>query len=58
LLGLEEFLWRSVLEFHAGLLGLLVVALVLFLPGGVRTIRPYGIVALFRRWSGRPAEAK
>jgi len=45
-LGLEELLWRNVLEFHAGLLGLLVVALVLFLPGGVRDLRRYGL------WSG------
>ena len=50
LLGLEEILWRSVLEFHAGLLGLLVVLLVLFLPGGVRTIKPFGVVALARRF--------
>lgn len=42
-LGLEELLWRNVLEFHAGLLGLLVVALVLFLPGGVRDLKRYNL---------------
>lgn len=58
LLVLEEVVWRSVLEFHAGLLGLVVVALVLFLPGGVRTIQPYGIVSLAKRLFARPTVAK
>jgi branched-chain amino acid transport system permease protein len=48
-LGLEELLWRNVLEFHAGLLGLLVVALVLFLPGGLRDFKRAGLL----RWLGR-----
>jgi branched-chain amino acid transport system permease protein len=48
-LGLEELLWRNVLEFHAGFLGLLVVALVLFLPGGLRDIGRFGLVALWRK---------
>jgi branched-chain amino acid transport system permease protein len=52
-LGLEELLWRNVLEFHAGLLGVLVVALVLFLPGGLRGLRPLGLLALWRRHSLR-----
>lgn len=38
-LALEELLWRNILEFHAGLLGLLVVALILFLPNGLRALR-------------------
>lgn len=38
-LALEELFWRNVLEFHAGLLGLLVVVLILFLPGGLRQLR-------------------
>ncbi len=42
-LGLEELFWRNVLEFHAGLLGLLVVALVIFLPGGVRDLKRFSI---------------
>jgi branched-chain amino acid transport system permease protein len=35
-LGLEELIWRNSLEFHSGILGLLVVALVLFLPDGLK----------------------
>ncbi|WP_420133368.1 branched-chain amino acid ABC transporter permease [Rhodopseudomonas sp.] len=42
-LGLEELIWRNSLEFHAGFLGLLVVALVLFLPGGLRDLQGRGI---------------
>lgn len=41
-LGLEELIWRNSLEFHSGFLGLLVVALVLFLPGGLRDMRDRG----------------
>lgn len=42
-LALEELIWRNSLEFHAGILGLLVVALVLFLPGGLRELRGRGV---------------
>lgn len=42
-LGLEELIWRNSLEFHAGILGLLVVALVLFLPDGLWDLRGRGI---------------
>jgi branched-chain amino acid transport system permease protein len=35
---MEELVWRNLLEFHAGLLGIIVVALVLFLPTGIRGI--------------------
>lgn len=51
-LGLEEIFWRNVLEFHAGLLGLLVVALVLFLPNGLRDLRTFRITSLLH-WPGR-----
>jgi branched-chain amino acid transport system permease protein len=34
-LFLEETLWRNFLNFHAGILGLLIVILLVFLPGGV-----------------------
>ena len=34
-LFLEELVWRSFLTFHAGVLGLVVVFLVLFLPTGL-----------------------
>lgn len=42
-LALEELIWRNSLEFHAGILGLLVVALVLLLPGGLRELRGRGV---------------
>ncbi len=45
-LGLEELLWRNLLSFHAGLLGLLVVALVLFLPDGGRLTGWRGLARL------------
>jgi branched-chain amino acid transport system permease protein len=32
---LEELVWRNLLEFHAGMLGILVVLLILFLPDGL-----------------------
>ena len=46
---LEELIWRNSLEFHTGLLGLLIVALVLFLPGGLAQIRGLGLA----RWLDR-----
>ena len=33
---MEELVWRNLLQFHAGLLGIIVVCLVLFLPRGLR----------------------
>jgi len=53
-LGLEELIWRNSLEFHAGILGLLVVALVLFLPGGLRDLRGRGIWSWLRRSPPKP----
>jgi branched-chain amino acid transport system permease protein len=35
-LVLEEFVWRNVLNFHAGILGIIIVALLIFMPGGLR----------------------
>lgn len=35
---LEELVWRNFLTFHAGVLGLLVVALICFLPGGLMAL--------------------
>lgn len=46
-LALEELLWRNLLEFHAGILGLMVVLLVLFLPGGMSEARGLGLARLF-----------
>jgi branched-chain amino acid transport system permease protein len=47
---LEELVWRNLLQFHAGLLGIIVVLLVLFLPMGLRGI---DWPALFRAWGKR-----
>ena len=38
-LVLEEFVWRNVLNFHAGVLGILIVILLIFLPGGLGSFR-------------------
>jgi branched-chain amino acid transport system permease protein len=48
---MEELVWRNLLEFHAGLLGIIVVTLVLFLPAGLRGIDWSGL----RRGSRTPA---
>ncbi len=37
-LALEELVWRNILSFHAGVLGLLIVALLVFLPGGLKDL--------------------
>lgn len=49
---LEEVVWANVLTFHSGLLGVIIVALIFFLPGGVlgRDWR-----SLMRRRQGREA---
>lgn len=38
-LSLEELVWRNYLEVHTGVLGLLIVLLVLFLPKGLSSLR-------------------
>jgi len=37
-LGIEEMVWRNYLQIHSGVLGLLVVVLLLFLPNGMMSI--------------------
>ena len=37
-LVLEEFVWRNVLNFHAGILGIIIVALLVFMPGGLSSV--------------------
>ena len=34
-LAFEEIVWRNLLQFHAGMLGIIIVALVLFMPNGL-----------------------
>jgi branched-chain amino acid transport system permease protein len=45
-LGLEEVVWRNYIQFHTGVLGLLIVLLLLFLPHGLISLR---IDRLWRR---------
>jgi branched-chain amino acid transport system permease protein len=47
-LALEELVWRNLLSFHAGVLGLAIVALLVFLPGGLKDMRA-SIARLLRR---------
>jgi branched-chain amino acid transport system permease protein len=51
---LEELVWRNLLEFHAGLLGIIVVALVLFLPMGLPGARWPSLSRLWRRREAAP----
>jgi branched-chain amino acid transport system permease protein len=39
-LGLEEVVWRNYIQIHTGVLGLLIVMLLLFLPHGLVSLRP------------------
>ena len=41
-LGLEELVWRNLLQIHTGILGLLIVLLVLFLPRGLLSVSRRG----------------
>ena len=41
-LSLEELVWRNYLQVHTGVLGLMIVLLVLFLPKGVYSLRAAG----------------
>jgi branched-chain amino acid transport system permease protein len=48
-LVLEEFVWRNVLNFHAGILGIIIVALLVFMPRGLGSVGS-GIDKLRRLW--------
>ncbi len=39
-LGLEEVVWRNYIQIHSGVLGVLIVMLLLFLPRGITSLRP------------------
>ena len=53
-LVLEEFVWRNVLNFHAGILGIIIVALLVFMPGGLGSMGR-GFAKLRTYWrSGKP----
>ena len=48
-LVLEEFVWRHLLHFHSGSLGILIALLIVFLPGGLRSlIRPQKVLQRLR----------
>jgi branched-chain amino acid transport system permease protein len=38
-LGLEEVVWRNYIQIHSGVLGVLIVVLLLFLPNGLMSLR-------------------
>lgn len=38
-LGLEEVVWRNYIQIHSGVLGILIVVLLLFLPNGLMSLR-------------------
>ena len=39
-LGLEEVVWRNYIQIHSGVLGVLIIMLLLFLPHGLISLRP------------------
>lgn len=49
-LALEEFVWRNVLNFHAGILGIIIVALLVFMPRGLGSIG-HAITILRSYWN-------
>jgi branched-chain amino acid transport system permease protein len=51
-LVLEEFVWRNVLNFHAGILGIIIVALLVFMPGGLGSVGR-GLLRLRNGWRDR-----
>ncbi len=46
---LEELVWRNFLNFHDGMLGMLIVVLIIFLPGGLGTAGRWRAVLLRRQ---------
>jgi branched-chain amino acid transport system permease protein len=50
-LALEELVWRNVLSFHAGILGILIVCLLIFMPGGLGSVGKAGAWLRARRGS-------
>ncbi|MET0970725.1 MAG: branched-chain amino acid ABC transporter permease, partial [Tardiphaga sp.] len=52
-LGLEEVVWRNYIQIHTGVLGVLIIMLLLFLPHGLMSLRP---AMLWRGMIGRRAK--
>ncbi len=54
-LGIEEVVWSNFLQLNTGVLGLLIVLLLLFLPAGLMSISSrWGLAALAARRRGQP----
>lgn len=49
-LGVEEFVWRNLLQVHTGVLGLLIVVLLLFLPKGITSFASTRLWRRLRQW--------
>lgn len=49
---LEEVVWRNFLTVHTGILGLIIVLLILFLPQGVARLSPLALLGRFNRREG------
>ena len=52
-LGIEELVWRNLLQIHTGVLGLLIVVLLLFLPKGITSFADTGFWKRLRQKEGR-----
>lgn len=50
-IGIEELVWRNLLNFHSGMLGILIVVLVIWMPNGL-----IGLIASWRRRKVKPQE--
>lgn len=46
---LEEVVWRNFLTIHTGILGLIIVLLILFLPQGLARLSPLALLGRFRQ---------
>lgn len=51
-LGVEELVWRNLLEIHTGVLGLLIVVLLLFLPKGITSFGQTRLAKQIRKLGG------
>ena len=51
-LGIEELVWRNLLQIHTGVLGLLIVVLLLFLPKGITSFADTGFWKRLRHKEG------
>lgn len=49
---LEEVVWRNFLTIHTGILGLIIVLLILFLPQGVARLSPVALLGRLKRKEG------